>query len=88
MAGVSYIRIFPVCKRCIHRGAKDPLLRVIEQLILALLDTLHVMLQINDAEISAARGLNIIPAGVLLQRDEVPNVLMDVAKSSLLRSGH
>jgi hypothetical protein len=58
--------IVPVCERCIFRCAKDPLVRVIEQLILALLDPLHVVLRINDAEISAARCLDIIPPGVLL----------------------
>ncbi len=44
-----------VGERCILQGAKDPLVGVIEQLILALLDPFYIVLRINDAEISAAR---------------------------------
>jgi hypothetical protein len=41
--------IVPVCEPYIFRGAKDPLVRIVEQDILALLDPLHVVLGINDA---------------------------------------
>jgi hypothetical protein len=41
--------IVPVCECCILRGANDPLVRIVEQDILALLNPLHVVLRINDA---------------------------------------
>jgi hypothetical protein len=68
---------------CVLRGTKDPFVRVVKQIILTLLDPLHIMLRINDAKISAARRLDMIPASVLLQRDEALKRLMDVAKLPL-----
>jgi hypothetical protein len=41
--------IVPVCEPCVLRGAKDPLVRIVEQDILALINPLHVVLRINDA---------------------------------------
>lgn len=75
--------IVPICERCVLRGAKDPLIRVIEQLILILLDPFDIVLRINDVDISAARCLDIIPAGVLLRRDEALKRLMDTAEPRL-----
>jgi len=46
--------VIPVGKPYVFRSAKDPLERVVKQLILALLDPLHIVLRINNAEISAA----------------------------------
>ncbi len=75
--------IILVSERCILRAAKDLIVGVVEQLILTPLDALYIVLRINDAEVSLARGLNIVSPSILLQRYKVLKRLIDVAESPL-----
>ena len=71
--------IVPVCKRYVLGRTKDPLVRVVEQLVLILLGPFDIVLRIHDVELSTVRCLDIIPTGVLARRDKNLKRLINIA---------
>ena len=73
----------PACERCVLVGLKDPLVRILEEVVFVALNSLHIVLWVNDTQISPAGCFHIISANGFLPYDKILQGLLYVAKEPL-----
>lgn len=75
--------LVPLCKRRILVGLRNPFVRILQELISIVLNSLHIVMWINDTQISPAGCFHIMSANGLLLNDKLLQGLMYVSKQAL-----